>query len=160
MRFKSIVSVVLLFSALGLISCQFSSEDKKDPIKKVNETDIRTVTSDTFINGKKFCDLYVNNGKEISKEYGKWIQVPKDYDHPGEMINIYAYTRKPFDPSLPSFIFVDGGPGQNTHQSEDLIGEVTKEDKFKKEEFNQINLKKKSLIKIYLIKLFFFKFIF
>lgn len=44
------------------------------------------------------------------------MKVPRDYSDPqAGTIEIYAYTVKPFDASKPSYIYVDGGPGQNTH---------------------------------------------
>ena len=74
---------------------------------------IKVVTKDTYMSGKKFCSTY---NKITSKEYGKYISVPMDYnDSKKGNLEIYAYTMSPFDSAKPTYIYIDGGPGQNTH---------------------------------------------
>lgn len=75
-------------------------------------------TKENYLSGAAFCETYK---KLTNLEVAVRLSVPKFYDHPEiGMLTIYAYTLKPFDPSKPSYIFVDGGPGQNTHG---LIGD-------------------------------------
>ncbi len=115
-----------------LSSCQKPNKNKNHFSSEIDETLILKVTKDNFINGKTFCQLYVNTNERLSRENGVWIDVPKTYDkqkNNNDKMQIYAYTRKPFDPKLPSFVFVDGGPGQNTHQFEDILSDG----------YNQIN---------------------
>ncbi len=78
-------------------------------------------TEDTYISGENFCKEYAGLKEP---EVGKWIAVPKDYSDPakGEIL-IYAWTAFHFDPSLPSFVIVDGGPGQNTHGIRTFLNE-------------------------------------
>lgn len=123
--------IAFLFITSGLfISCQKHTSDKFNSAA-IDETLVLKVTKENFINGKKFCQMYVNAQEEKSKEFGIWIKVPVDYQQKSKgTMEIYAYTRKPFNPQLPSVIFVDGGPGQNTHQIEDLLPN---------QEINQIN---------------------
>jgi proline iminopeptidase len=118
---------LLLSSLLFTISCQNSGDNKAS--SSLDETIILKVSKENFINGKKFCELYVNNAEKLSKESGVWLNVPKNYNQPNETTPLYVYTRKPFNPQLPTYIYLDGGPGQNTHQFEDYIAEG----------FNQIN---------------------
>jgi proline iminopeptidase len=74
---------------------------------------VTKATRETYLSGKQFCETY----KEItSKEYSLTVTVPKDYSAPTKgSLQIYAYTTQPFDAKKPSYIYVDGGPGQNTH---------------------------------------------
>ncbi|MCK6596789.1 MAG: alpha/beta hydrolase [Bdellovibrionaceae bacterium] len=122
------LSFILSFLVMFQISCQ-KSDSKSAVGNVIDETLVLKVTKENFISGKKFCSLYVNSTEYNSKEFGVWIEVPRNYQEPKEKIKLYAYTRKPFNPSLPSVIFIDGGPGQNTHHSEDIY----------ESSFNQIN---------------------
>lgn len=57
-------------------------------------------------------------------EYGRWISVPKHYDHPQDgTLQIYVYSKTQFNPSAPTFLFVDGGPGQNTHSEGAILNQ-------------------------------------
>lgn len=123
--------LVVLFGVTTLLmACQKSSESPSASVA-LDESLVIKVTKDNFINGKVFCKLYTNTEEKLSQEQGKWVRVPKDYkDSSKGYIEIYAYTRKTFNNSLPTVIFVDGGPGQNTHQIEDILPS---------DQFNQIN---------------------
>lgn len=113
MTFKSRSSNVVL--ALATISLLFScTPNSSEPSGTSREIPIITkVTKESYMNGRKFCETYSSITKN---EYGKRIKVPYDYSNPllGSM-EVYAYTTSEFDANKPSVIFVDGGPGQNTH---------------------------------------------
>lgn len=71
------------------------------------------VSQSKYLNGESFCKTYVTTAQP---EYAVKVTVPANYDRPNEgTLTIYAYSPRPFDPAKPSFIFVDGGPGQTTH---------------------------------------------
>lgn len=83
----------------------------------------RTVKRENFISGKEFCARYnAINGIE----YGKYVTVPKNYENLDEgTLKIYVYSKAPFNPKLETFVFLDGGPGQNTHGLKPMLrGEV------------------------------------
>lgn len=95
-------------------------------LKETNTIEIplvQKVTRETYMNGDQFCKMYVNTGESSSYEIGKKIEVPFNYSDSSKTIKIYAYTRGTFNPSLPSMIFVDGGPGQNTHRFPNILKE-------------------------------------
>lgn len=49
---------------------------------------------------------------------GAWIPVPVDYEDPlSGHVFIYSWTKKRFNPAWKTFIFVDGGPGNHSHES-------------------------------------------
>lgn len=123
-RILSLVSVAMLISA-----CQPPKQDSNSDSVAVNPPIIKKVTRETYLSGKAFCEKY---SEITSKEHGKYITVPQDYANPAKgTLQIYAYTNKPFDPKKPSYIFVDGGPGQNTHgEMEDYLGERYNELRF------------------------------
>ena len=100
----------VLFLTGQFTACHKSSNPETAPL---NAPVIKSVTKDIYMSGKKFCSTY----KAItSKEFGKYIQVPVDYNDSSKgTLEIYAYTMSPFDLEKPSYIYVDGGPGQNTH---------------------------------------------
>jgi proline iminopeptidase len=101
-----------LFSA-GLFSCSKNDSSGPPATSPLGPPRFVEVNRENYLNGQQFCEVY----KSItSKEYGTWITVPVDYKNPasGEL-KIYVYTLSPFDPLKPSYIFIDGGPGQNTH---------------------------------------------
>lgn len=119
------LALVFLFSALSvtLVSCNGLGgfETVKEAIA-VDVPMVLKVTKETYMNGREFCAKFTNTGEPSSYELGKWVDVPVDYSvKSSKKIKIYAYTRKKFDASLPTMIFVDGGPGQNTHMSSDLL---------------------------------------
>lgn len=102
----------ILFSVLAMGCSSGDGGHSADPTP-VSPAPIKKVTESVYLSGTKFCQTY----SEITgQEFGIRVSVPQDYDHPekGEL-SIYAYTVKPFDPAKPSYIYVDGGPGQNTH---------------------------------------------
>lgn len=102
---------LLLLLSVAFTACQndSSSKDSTAPGNPI----ITKVTRETYMSGEQFCERY----KEITgQEYGKYISVPKDYSDPSKgNLKIYVYTLSTFDPKKPSYIYVDGGPGQNTH---------------------------------------------
>lgn len=116
---------ILSASALVLSAC--SGSGGFETLRDTNTIDIpivQKVTKENYMSGKEFCNHFINTGESETKEYGKWITVPYSYKEEIKEIQIYAFTLEPFNPNLPSLIFVDGGPGQNTHQ---LGGIVEKE---------------------------------
>lgn len=113
--------LALSVSAVLLTSCGQRFGSSPESIT-VGITILQKVTKETYMNGRKFCDKFTNTNDVQTKEIGKWIDVPFDYSDSTKTIKLYAYTKKPFDPELPSYIFVDGGPGQNTHSFPDILG--------------------------------------
>lgn len=109
-------------------------EDKPAPAGKIDTPVAPEVTAENYLSGKQFCQTY----KDVtSKEHGKYVSVPYDYDLPeAGSLEIYVYSMAPFDPSKPSYIYVDGGPGQNSH---DLMPE------FLKGEFNELRFDQRGL---------------
>jgi proline iminopeptidase len=100
----------VFFCLAALTACSGKSDNKS--AGKGVPVVIKT-TRETYMNGRKFCDVY---SKITSLEVAKKVSVPVSYsDASRGQIQIYAYTLKPFDPSKPSYIYIDGGPGQNTH---------------------------------------------
>lgn len=83
---------------------------------------LQKVTKENYMNGRQFCEKYTNTGDADTKEIGKWIDVPVDYADVSKTTKIYTFVKREFDPKLPSYIFVDGGPGQNTHTYPDILG--------------------------------------
>ncbi|MEQ1723128.1 MAG: alpha/beta fold hydrolase [Pseudobdellovibrio sp.] len=118
---------------IALSSCGPKSEKSADTAGVEVPVVTKAVTAKNYLNGKKFCETY----KEItSKEIGKYVKVPMSYTKESEdSMEIYTYTVKPFDPKKPTVIFVDGGPGQNTHGMRDNLPE----------EINQINFDQRGL---------------
>lgn len=110
---------------LGLASCQ-----KNENSITVNEvvhgrrsvlpSDSASPSEHDYMSGAEFCRYY----KDItSKEFGRFVSVPLSYSDPkGQKIQIYVYSMRQFDPKKPTYIFIDGGPGQNTHG---IMGEYT-----------------------------------
>jgi proline iminopeptidase len=103
-------SITLVTAGLTMTACQNKSSDS--PVA-VGIPRVTEVTKENFMSGKEFCRFYT---EITSKEVGIRVKVPKDYSRPElGSTEIYAYTNKTFDASLPSLVYVDGGPGQNTH---------------------------------------------
>ncbi len=74
---------------------------------------VKSIDSSNYMNGRTFCSRY---SAITSSEKGRYVTVPADYSRPQDgVLEVYAYTLTDFDPSKPSYIYVDGGPGQNTH---------------------------------------------
>lgn len=52
----------------------------------------------------------------VKREKGEFVNVPVDYNHLElGTTPIYSYFSRPFNPALPTVIFVAGGPGQASH---------------------------------------------
>lgn len=65
-----------------------------------------------FKNGETVCNEMAD---KMSSEFSKWVQVPIDYKNPqSEKTAIYSYTKKKFNPNLPSLIYFVGGPGSSS----------------------------------------------
>ncbi|MBY0553348.1 alpha/beta fold hydrolase [bacterium] len=127
---SSLICVSLI--AVALSSC--GQKSKNDDTAGVEVPVVtKAVTEKNYLNGKKFCETY----KDItSKEIGKYVKVPLSYSgESNETMEIYTYTSKPFDAKKPTVIFVDGGPGQNTHGMREYLPE----------EVNQINFDQRGL---------------
>lgn len=115
------VSLITVLSLVSASCNQGRFEVMKDPIA-VNIPTTKKITKENYMNGEQFCAKYVNTSDPLSYEVGKWIDVPFDYtNNKAKLIKIYAYTKKTFDPQLPSFIHVNGGPGQNSHTRSDTV---------------------------------------
>lgn len=100
-------------AAISLLAAACTPSNNDSGAAAVKIPVVKKVTRETYLSGKQFCETYASL---TGKEHGKWVEVPMDYDHPEKgSLKIYAYTNKAFDASKPSYIFVDGGPGQNTH---------------------------------------------
>lgn len=108
---RSLSLTILVLGLPLLVSC--SHDSGGGSTSTVGTPIVTKVDEASYLNGRQFCETY----KEVtSKEHGLWVDVPRDYMNPeAGKIQIYAYTLKPFDASKPSYVFVDGGPGQNTH---------------------------------------------
>ncbi len=121
---KFCLQFVSLSILVGLGSACSHSDDTT-PIPELSST----VTADNYLSGKKFCETY---GAITKKEHGRYVRVPKNYNSPdADFMDIYVYTMSPFDPSKPSYIYVDGGPGQNTHgEMPDLLNGQMNEFRF------------------------------
>ena len=67
-----------------------------------------------FTTGKEFCKKF---NSVTDTEAGFRIEVPVDYENPAlGKTEIWGYFAKGlFDPKRPSMIYVDGGPGGNSH---------------------------------------------
>ncbi len=69
-----------------------------------------------YKNGQEVC---LEHAAEISAEKAVWVSVPIDYTMPElGSTQIYAYTKKVFNPDLPSVIFFTGGPGVSSRSAE------------------------------------------
>lgn len=107
-KFKSYLASALLF--LSLSACTQSQDSGGISIEPPR---VRKTTKENYLSGKKFCEVY---SEITSKEFGRFVTVPKDYSDPSKgSLDIYVYSTQEFDPSLPTYIYVNGGPGQNTH---------------------------------------------
>ncbi|MGE0634690.1 MAG: alpha/beta fold hydrolase [Pseudobdellovibrionaceae bacterium] len=104
-----------LFLALSAVFILAACSEKKEKKETVNPglPKITRPTKATYMNGKQFCAKY----HEItSKEFGIYVEVPMDYQNPEKgATEIYAYTMATFDPTKPSVVSIDGGPGGNSH---------------------------------------------
>jgi proline iminopeptidase len=67
-----------------------------------------------YLSGKQLQEKF---GDLTEQEHGFFVPVPIDYkDLSRGKTEIYAYFRgKPYDPSLPTYAYVHGGPGGNSH---------------------------------------------
>lgn len=113
----SILALALLILATSACS-PLSTPPFNAPVS-LQTPQVQKVVAQNYINGRQFCSNYGLTQKEL----GRWILVPMDYsDSSKGTTEIYAYTKKAFDPALPSYVFIDGGPGQNTHGIRDVMG--------------------------------------
>lgn len=67
-----------------------------------------------YISGEDLCRKH-----DLSNEYGEYVEVPAYYDaNNTDKTKIYFYTKKPFNPKMPSLIFFTGGPGVSSRSTE------------------------------------------
>lgn len=123
-------AILIVIVTILLSSCSNGSFETVKDATPVDVPIVTKVTKGTYMNGEQFCAKFVNTDKSESFELGKWIDVPYDYSDSKKTVKIYTYTKKKFDPNLPSYILVDGGPGQNTHLLSDIIGSGINEIRF------------------------------
>jgi proline iminopeptidase len=127
------ISIKLLpLITLAFYSCQPASRDNT-PAADVPKLS-KAITAENYLSGKKFCETYKD---DMTSEISKYVSVPHYYksDSSQEKLEIYTYTTKAFDPAKPTVIFLDGGPGQNTHTLRESIPG----------DFNQINFDQRGL---------------
>jgi proline iminopeptidase len=114
-----------LFVVIGtlLLFAGCMNEDTGSPARSTGrlENENPETTAENYLSGRAFCKEY---SKLTKYEFGKFIPVPKDYANPSSgTTEIYAWTMRPFDPKKPSFIYLDGGPGGNSHgQMSEYVG--------------------------------------
>lgn len=99
--------------ALALAACQPPADNATKNVKLNPDVPDQKVESDNYLTGRKFCEVY---SKITSQEHGKRIDVPRGYDgtESGKW-SLYTWTPRPFDPKKPTLIYVEGGPGANSH---------------------------------------------
>lgn len=74
------------------------------------------VVSDIYKSGRELCK---ERESERAGEFFKWIAVPIDYAHPEKgHTEVYAYTKKAFNPNAPTLLFFTGGPGVSSRSTE------------------------------------------
>lgn len=106
---KMILSIIAISF---IVSCAKKSDDN-NKATPVNPPIYKTVTRENYLSGKQFCQTY---NDITGKEFGRYVTVPKYYNNPSAgTMEIYVYSMSVFDPNKPTYIYVDGGPGQNTH---------------------------------------------
>lgn len=69
-------------------------------------------TPTTYRSGVEIC----GKNEALTKELWKRVEVPINYSLPeSNKTSIYYWLTKPFDSSLPTAIFINGGPGETSH---------------------------------------------
>lgn len=136
--FEMLISTSLVLST---IAC---SESKKQP--KAIPRPSNEVTAANYLNGRAFCNKY---SEITSKEHGIFVQVPVDYNDPTQgTTEVYAWTNKPFNPNLKTYIYLDGGPGSNSHGSSNFLNipkEIFPNNESLDNQWNQIFLDQRGL---------------
>ncbi len=119
-------SFIITTLILPLTACNKSSSETGSVTVPAATVEL---TKDNYLSGKQFCQTY---SSVTSAEHGQYVSVPKDYDHPEKgTLQIYVYLMSVFDPTKPSYVYVDGGPGQNTHgEMPDFFGGAMNEFRF------------------------------
>lgn len=106
--------IIFTLSLLSLAACQPKSGEITTLGGDVGSK-VTKVNKENYLSGKQFCETY----REItSQENGRFVSVPKSYD--GSLsgsLEIYTWTPKPFDPNKPTVVILNGGPGQNSHDT-------------------------------------------
>lgn len=80
------------------------------------------VLPDVYKSGAEVCEenRALRNGENF-----KWVKVPVDYSRPESgTTSLYAYTKKPFNKSLPTVLFFTGGPGVSSRSTEFSLTET------------------------------------
>lgn len=112
----------LLASLSLIISLTACSENKSRRVAIPRPTN--EVTAANYLNGRAFCNKY---SEITSKEHGVFVQVPFNHNDPSQgTTEVYAWTNKPFNPNLKTYIYLDGGPGSNSHGSANFL-KISKE---------------------------------
>ncbi len=74
---------------------------------------------------KTGAEVCAEHSSDRQGEFFKWINVPVDYsDLSKGQTAIYAYTKKVFNPDLPTVIFFTGGPGVSSRSTEFSLPET------------------------------------
>ena len=72
------------------------------------------VLPEEYVSGEELC-----KSRDLSLEFGQYVEVPAFYDSNSlQKTKIYFYTKKKFNPSLPSLLFFTGGPGVSSRSAE------------------------------------------
>lgn len=130
---KNIALLALLGPALFLLT---ACEPPQGETHSLGSPVVTKVTAQNYLNGEQFCKQYESI---TSREYARSVHVPKDYSNPNsESIRIYTWTTKAFDASKPTVIVVNGGPGQNSHDTK-------AEGNFGLSNYNEINFDQRGL---------------
>lgn len=110
--FRSSNFVFIITVLWILAGCQPPKSDPA-PLAQPQGAVAPEVVKDKYLSGKAFCEKYK---EERAGEIGEYVAVPKDYNDPSKgKVNLFIYGYRKIDPAKNAIIFVDGGPGQNTH---------------------------------------------
>lgn len=114
---------IYAFALLALISWFATSSELDSKVQLAQAkyaNDIQKSALQKFITGKEFCAKYA---EQIAKEDGFEVMVPVDYENSKRgKTRIWAFFKSgPFKPELPTVIFLDGGPGGNSHTWPQLL---------------------------------------
>lgn len=114
------------FLILVVLGCSNNSISSLNSLPE-NASSYPEPTRSNYLTGSEFCQKY----HLTDQENGIWVEVPFDHNNPGAgTTKIYAWSVKPFNPSLPSAVFVDGGPGATSHGIGPLIDSSWNEIRF------------------------------
>lgn len=129
MRFSpNLLGWLVLPFACALTACNPPADSAVKNVKINPDVPDEKVERENYLGGTKFCSVYA---KVISREFGKRIEVPRNYDGSASgSWSLYTWTPRPFDPQKPTFIYVEGGPGANSHSWEPFVDATINEIRF------------------------------